>query len=308
MDSDSNPVSPISLSETPKPPSAILLDHDFYWEEQELKNLLIKEKNEIPLIIDEFDSDSPLKSARNEAIAWMLKGLEVHRVRDLWDSEGVGDIWLYDEGFSHPQCWVRRLLCDEFFVRNIGYRLTVEGATPESTLVCKLKKSLYASDQSFFYKSDGAAGFFGIVVYVDDILVGTTNPEMTNDFKKFLTQHFKFKDLGDPKYFLELEIARNKKGIQISQRKYTMDLLKDTSFMGSKPSAIPMDPLKKLQLDSGTIGRCFQYVSKPCIEHWQAAEKVLKYLKASLGHGLFYSNSSKPNLSIFSYADWAASD
>ncbi|KAG6382576.1 hypothetical protein SASPL_157752 [Salvia splendens] len=61
------------LSEIEKPPSAILLDHDFYWEEQELKNLLTKEKNEIPFIIDEIDSNSPLKSARNEAIAWMLK-------------------------------------------------------------------------------------------------------------------------------------------------------------------------------------------------------------------------------------------
>ncbi|XP_042016176.1 secreted RxLR effector protein 161-like [Salvia splendens] len=113
-----------------------------------------------------------------------------------------------------------------------------------------------------------------------------------------------------------------------------MDLLKDTGFIGSKPSATPMDPLKKLQLNSGTpmedaskyrrlIGRLLylcitrpnitfavhklsQYVSNPCAEHWQAAEKVLKYLKGSPAHGLFYSSSSKPTLSIFSDADWAA--
>lgn len=129
------------------------------------------------------------------------------------------------------------------------------------------------------------------MVYVDDILVVTTHPEITEDFKLFLSQHFKFKDLGVPKYFLGLEIARNKKGILVSQKKYTMDLLRDTWMLGCKP----MDPLKKLRLDSGTplkdasryrrlIGRLLylritrpdvtfavhklsQYVSNPTDEH-----------------------------------------
>ncbi|KAG6430212.1 hypothetical protein SASPL_108274 [Salvia splendens] len=92
--------------------------------------------------------------------------------------------------------------------------------------------------------------------------------------------------------------------------------------------------MKKLQLDSGSplddpsryrrlIGRLLylcitrpdityavhklsQFVSKPCAEHWNAAEKVLKYLKCTPGNGLFFSSSSKPTLSIFSDADWAS--
>ncbi|XP_042042442.1 uncharacterized mitochondrial protein AtMg00810-like [Salvia splendens] len=184
-----------------------------------------------------------------------------------------------------------------------------------------------------FFKND-QAGFFGIVVYVDDILVATSNPEMTEDFKSFLSQHFKFKDLGVPKYFLRVEIARNKKGILISQRKYVMDLLRDTGMLGCKPSAVPMDPLKKLRMDSGKpmedaskyrrlIGRLLylcitrpnvtfvvhklsQYVSNPTDEHWEVAEKVLRYLKGTSGHGLFYSSNCKISLSIFSDADWAS--
>ncbi|XP_042007450.1 uncharacterized mitochondrial protein AtMg00810-like [Salvia splendens] len=202
---------------------------------------------------------------------------------------------------------------------------SVEGANSDSTLS--------ASDHSFFFKNDSNS-FFGIVVYVDDILVATTHPEMTGDFKTFLSQHFKFKDLGSPKYFLGLEIARNKKGILISHRKYTMDLLRDAGMFGCKPSAVPMDPLKKLKLDSDTplkdaskyrrlIGRLLylcitrpdvtfavhklsQYVSNPSDEHWEAAEKILRYLKSSPGHGLFYLSNSKVSLSIFSDADWAA--
>ena len=148
-------------------------------------------------------------------------------------------------------------------------------------------------------------------MYVDDILVATTDPQMTENFKIFLSQYFKFKDLGVPKYFLGVEIARNKKGILISQRKYTMDLLRDTGMLGCKPSAVPMDPLKKLRLDSGKpmkdpskyrrlIGRLLylcitrpdvtfavhklsQYVSNPTDEHWEAVERILRYLKRSPG-------------------------
>ncbi|XP_057771156.1 cyclin-D3-3 [Salvia miltiorrhiza] len=61
------------LGEIQKPPFAILPDHDFFWEEEELKNLLLKEKNESSLIYNELDFDSSLKSARSEAISWMLK-------------------------------------------------------------------------------------------------------------------------------------------------------------------------------------------------------------------------------------------
>ncbi|XP_047963810.1 uncharacterized mitochondrial protein AtMg00810-like [Salvia hispanica] len=157
---------------------------------------------------------------------------------------------------------------------------------------------------------------------------------MTESFKTFIAQFFKFKDLGIPKYFLGLEIARSKKGILVSQRKYSMDLLRDSGMLGCKPSSIPMDPLKQLKEDTGNamtdparyrrlIGRLLylcitrpditfavhklsQYVSKPCIEHWEASERVLRYLKSTPGHGLFYSSETSPTLSIFADADWAA--
>ncbi|XP_042027233.1 secreted RxLR effector protein 161-like [Salvia splendens] len=54
------------------------------------------------------------------------------------------------------------------------------------------------------------------------------------------------------------------------------------------------------------VHKLSQYVSKPCDEHWEATEKILKYLKGTPGHGLFYSSDSNSTLSIFSDADWAA--
>ncbi|XP_042023096.1 uncharacterized mitochondrial protein AtMg00810-like [Salvia splendens] len=104
----------------------------------------------------------------------------------------------------------------------------------------------------------------------------------------------------------------------ISQRKYAMDLIRDAGLLGCKPSHVPMDPLKQLKQDSGNlmedpskyrrlIGRLLylcitraditfavhklsQFVSKPCEKHWEAGEKVLRYLKDTPGHN----------------ADWAA--
>ncbi|XP_042051456.1 secreted RxLR effector protein 161-like [Salvia splendens] len=54
------------------------------------------------------------------------------------------------------------------------------------------------------------------------------------------------------------------------------------------------------------VHKLSQYVSNPCVDHWEASERILRYLKATPGHGLFYSIKATPTLSIFSDADWAA--
>jgi len=45
-----------------------------------------------------------------------------------------------------------------------------------------------------------------------------------------LAAQFEMKDIGKLKYFIGIEVAYSKKGIFISQRKYVLDLLKETSW------------------------------------------------------------------------------
>ena len=45
-----------------------------------------------------------------------------------------------------------------------------------------------------------------------------------------------------------MKVARNKSGIVMSQRKYVLDLLKETCMMGCKPIDTPMDPRIKLEI------------------------------------------------------------
>ncbi|KAK2968523.1 hypothetical protein RJ640_022768 [Escallonia rubra] len=76
--------------------------------------------------------------------------------------------------------------------------------------------------------------------------------EEMNRLKTILTKEFEIKDLGKLKYFLGMEVARSNKGISISQRKYTLDLLKETGMLGCKPVDTPMDPICKLGRKEGS--------------------------------------------------------
>jgi len=66
-------------------------------------------------------------------------------------------------------------------------------------------------------------------VYVDDIIIIGDIQQEIKTLKGRLQQSFEVKDLGKLKYFVGMEIARSKEGIYISQRKYILDLLKETS-------------------------------------------------------------------------------
>ncbi|PRQ56575.1 putative RNA-directed DNA polymerase [Rosa chinensis] len=49
------------------------------------------------------------------------------------------------------------------------------------------------------------------------------------------------KDLGQLKYFLGIEVARSKKGISLSQRKYVLDLLAETGMLDCRPIETPIE-------------------------------------------------------------------
>jgi hypothetical protein len=231
------------------------------------------------------------------------------------------------------------------------------GITNDPNKVCKLIKSLYGlkqasrqwyakptsllishgykqahADHSLFVKHDGSH-FTLLLVYVDDvILAGNHLPEFSYN-KDLLHSSFKIKDLGQLKYFLGLEVAHSSRGISLCQRKYCLDLLSDTGFLGAKPPSTPSDASLKLHDDSSTpfedisayrclVGRLIylnttrpditfitqqlsQFLSKPTHTHYNAALRVLKYLKGCPGRGLFFPRSSSLQILGFSDADWA---
>lgn len=86
------------------------------------------------------------------------------------------------------------------------------------------------------------------MVYVDDLLITGSNEDKIIELKGDLHKLFTIKDMGHARYFLGLEIIRNKTGMYINQRKYILDILRDAGLLGSKPTNVP---LPKLAADQG---------------------------------------------------------
>nr|CAN66727.1 hypothetical protein VITISV_041956 [Vitis vinifera] len=155
-----------------------------------------------------------------------------------------------------------------------------------------------------------------LIVYVDDIILSGNDMEELQNLKKYLSEEFEVKNLGNLKYFLGMEVTRSRKGIVVSQRKYILDLLKETGMLGCKPIDTPMDSQKKLGIekestpvDRGRYQRLVghliylshtwpdigfamsvvsQFMHSPTEEHMEAVYRILKYLKMTPGKGLFF--------------------
>lgn len=146
-----------------------------------------------------------------------------------------------------------------------------------SSVVCRLKKSLYGLRQSprcWFAKLTTSLRDYGfcqsksdyslftyqvddvcmhVLVYVDDLIVAENNSSAIAKFKQYLHNCFHMKDLGSVKYFLGIEVARSADGLFLCQRKYTLDIISETDLLGAKLVSCPMEPNHSLARATGDL-------------------------------------------------------
>jgi Reverse transcriptase (RNA-dependent DNA polymerase) len=129
-----------------------------------------------------------------------------------------------------------------------------------SNLVCRLNKFIYGlkqsprvwyeklsqfllscnfkiswADTSLFIKYN-ENGIMVVLVYVDDIIITENSQSEIDAIKSGLK-----------------EIAHSSKGLFISQRKYVLDLLKESGKLGCKPASTPVDINVKLNTEDGEL-------------------------------------------------------
>ncbi|KAL5820829.1 hypothetical protein ACOSQ3_022711 [Xanthoceras sorbifolium] len=176
-----------------------------------------------------------------------------------------------------------------------------------------------------------------LLVYVDDILVTGNNELLVQKLVADLHATFALKDLGDLNFFLGFEACRSAAGLLLTHSKYAHDLLKKTNMLDAHACPTPMSVGTKLHKSDGdtyanptlyrsTVGalqyltltrpdlsfavnKLSQYLASPTAAHWTTCKRVLRYIKGTIDHGLFFaasSHSAQLVLEGFSDADWAS--
>ena len=74
-----------------------------------------------------------------------------------------------------------------------------------------------------------------VQIYVDDIIFGTTNVSLCDEFAKSMHSEFKMSMMGELNFFLGLQIKQIKEGTFINQVKYIRDLLKKFNLEEVRP-------------------------------------------------------------------------
>ena len=108
------------------------------------------------------------------------------------------------------------------------------------SLVCQLKKSLYGlkqAPQAWYAKMDNfllengfsrchsdnivytkkvGKSLIILVLYVDDLILTSSDPNLINHVNSSLKKNFEMTDLGHLHYFLGLQVFKSKEGISLS--------------------------------------------------------------------------------------------
>ncbi len=84
--------------------------------------------------------------------------------------------------------------------------------------------------------------FIFLILYVNDILLASSDVSLLQETKKFLSSKFDMKDLGEASFILGIEIHRDiSKGVLgLSQKAYLEKVLKKYSMQNYKPSPAPI--------------------------------------------------------------------
>nr|GEX48065.1 Gag-Pol polyprotein [Tanacetum cinerariifolium] len=124
--------------------------------------------------------------------------------------------------------------------------------------VYRLKKALYGLKQAPRAWGD----ILLVQIYVDDIIFGSRNPNLSKRFEKLMHSKFEMSMMGELKFFLGIQIHQSPHGIFINQAKYAQEILVKHGMTSCDGIGTPM-ATKHLDADlSGSLIDHMKYRSK----------------------------------------------
>ncbi|GJY34782.1 zinc finger, CCHC-type containing protein [Tanacetum coccineum] len=175
---------------------------------------------------------------------------------------------------------------------------------------------LSQTDKCVYRKFEESGKGVIIFLYVDDMLIFGTDQVQVDMTKEFLSSRFSRKDMGEADVILGIRIKHESNRITISQSYYIEKVLKKFNYFDCTQVSTPIDTSENLMPNNGqavsqfeysrmigclmyvitctrsdiafTVGKLSRYTSNPSTQHWQAIQRVLKYLKKTMDYRLTY--------------------
>ena len=170
-------------------------------------------------------------------------------------------------------------------------------------------------DQTLFIKHKDK-DLIVVQIYVDDIIFGSTNPDMCDEFDDVMKKRFEMSSLGEMTMFLGLQVKQQTDGILLHQGKYVDDILEKFGSGDAASMNTPMveRPLLTADLEGESVDmtlyrsmigslmyltasrpdilfavcQCARYQGNLKLSHMTAVKHIFGYLKGSPWYGIWY--------------------
>nr|GEX36973.1 retrovirus-related Pol polyprotein from transposon TNT 1-94 [Tanacetum cinerariifolium] len=169
-----------------------------------------------------------------------------------------------------------------------------------------------------------------VQIYVNDIIFGSTNPNLSKRFEKLMHNKFEMSMMGELKFILGIQIHQSPRKIFINQAMYAQKILKKhgmnscdgigtpmaTKHLDIDLSGTPVDQIKYCSkvraLMYLTASRpdimhatcyCARYQAQPTKKHLTAVKQIFRCLKDTIHMGLWYLKDTGFELTAFSDLD-----
>eukprot|EP00253_Pinus_taeda_P007975 PITA_07975 len=174
-----------------------------------------------------------------------------------------------------------------------------------------------------------------VVLYVDDVIFTGNDVYLIQNFKSVMKEEFEMTNMGLLRYFLGIEVDQNENGIFISQEKYVNEVFGRFNMQEYKAAITPtVMGLKLSKEDSNkdfdpslyksivgslmylaatrpdimfAVSLISGFMERPKEAHWQAAKRIMRYVKGTKRFGILYTSSESSNLFGYTDSDWDGS-